>query len=268
MEFAPDGRLFVAYQTGQLRVVKNGSLLSTPFVSVSVNSSGDRGLLGVAFDPNLPPPAVVPYTATAPSIHNRISRFKANGDVADRRRRSRILDFDNLSSATNHNGGALHFGADGKLYASHGENANSANSQSMTNLLGKMIRMNPVPDPTAQIPTDNPFFSSATGKNRLIWTRGLRNPFTSVQPGTGLIYINDVGEGPGRRQRRAPGAISAGPQPKARSIVRRFRSSPTPSTVTPTAADSEGCRLPAERSTIREPDIPASYIGARRLLPG
>jgi glucose/arabinose dehydrogenase len=52
MEFAPDGRLFVAYQTGQLRVIKNGTLLVTPFVSLTVNSSGERGLLGVAFDPN------------------------------------------------------------------------------------------------------------------------------------------------------------------------------------------------------------------------
>jgi glucose/arabinose dehydrogenase len=199
MEFAPDGRLFVAYQSGQLRVVKNGTLLPTPFVSLSVNSSGERGLLGIAFDPNFATNryVYVYYTATTPAIHNRISRFTANGDVADMTVGEVVLlDFDNLSSATNHNGGALHFGADGKLYASHGENANSANSQSMTNLLGKMIRMNPVPDPTAQIPTDNPFFSSATGKNRLIWARGLRNPFTfSVQPGTGLIYINDVGEG-------------------------------------------------------------------------
>src|SRR5688572_1756026 len=49
MEFAPDGRLFVAQQTGQLRVIKDGALLPTPFISLTVNSSGERGLLGVAF---------------------------------------------------------------------------------------------------------------------------------------------------------------------------------------------------------------------------
>ena len=52
MAFAPDGRLFVCEQGGKLRVIKNGSLLATPFVTLPVNSLGERGLLGVAFDPN------------------------------------------------------------------------------------------------------------------------------------------------------------------------------------------------------------------------
>src|SRR5262249_1711586 len=52
MEFAPDGRLFVCQQAGQLRVIKNGSLLTTPFLTVTTDSSGERGLLGIAFDPN------------------------------------------------------------------------------------------------------------------------------------------------------------------------------------------------------------------------
>ena len=52
MEIAPDGRIFVCLQGGQLRVVKNGSLLSTPFLTVNVDATGERGLLGIAFDPN------------------------------------------------------------------------------------------------------------------------------------------------------------------------------------------------------------------------
>jgi glucose/arabinose dehydrogenase len=196
MQFAPDGRLFVAQQNGQLRVIKNGALLSTPFVSLTVNSSGERGLLGIAFDPNFLSNQFVYlfYTATTPAIHNRISRFTANGDVAATASEVVILDFDNLS-ATNHNGGAMHFGLDGKLYAAHGENAVGSNAQTLNNLLGKIIRMNPVADAVAQVPTDNPFYGTATGKNRLIWVLGLRNPFTfSVQPGTGLTYVNDVGQ--------------------------------------------------------------------------
>jgi len=166
---------------------------------LSVNSSGERGLLGLAFDPNFVTNQFiyVYYTATSPTIHNRISRFTANGDVVDTAvPEAVLLDFDNLSGATNHNGGAMHFGLDGKLYAAHGDNANGGNAQSLNNLLGKIIRMNPVSDPAGQVPSDNPFFSTATGKNRLIWTTGLRNPFTfSIQPGTGVTFVNDVGEG-------------------------------------------------------------------------
>ena len=193
MEFAPDGRLFVSQQGGQLRVIKNGSLLATPFVTVTVDSVGERGLLGIAFDPNF---AVnhyvyVYYTATSPAIHNRVSRFTANGDVAVAGSEMVILDLNNLSGASNHNGGGLHFGLDGKLYITAGENANSANSQTLANLLGKILRLNS----DGTIPTDNPYYNTASGVNRAIWAMGLRNPFTfAVQPGTGRIIINDVGE--------------------------------------------------------------------------
>ncbi|MDX6693496.1 MAG: hypothetical protein QOF02_1099 [Blastocatellia bacterium] len=195
MAFAPDGRLFVCQQDGQLRVVKNNALLPTPFVSLTVNSSGERGLLGLAFDPNFATNQFIYlyYTATTPAIHNRVSRFTANGDVALAGSEVVLLDLNNLSSATNHNGGAMHFGADGKLYIAVGENANSANSQTLTNLLGKMLRINVTPGDI--IPTDNPFFGTATGNNRAIWALGLRNPFTfAFQRTTNRMFINDVGQ--------------------------------------------------------------------------
>jgi glucose/arabinose dehydrogenase len=167
MQFAPDGRLFVCEQGGRLRVIKNGALLAAPFVTLTVNASGERGLLGVAFDPafQVNQFVYVYYTATTPTVHNRISRFTASGDVAVPGSEVVILDLDNLSSATNHNGGALAFGPDGKLYAAVGENANGANAQTLANLLGKMLRLNS----DGSIPTDNPFFTTATGRNRAIW---------------------------------------------------------------------------------------------------
>jgi glucose/arabinose dehydrogenase len=157
MAFAPDGRLFVCLQGGQLRVIKNGVLLPTPFVTLSVSSSGERGLLGVAFDPNFASNqfVYVYYTATTPALHNRVSRFTASGDVALAGSETIILELDNLSAATNHNGGAMHFGEDGKLYIAVGENANGANSQTLANLLGKLLRINP----DGTIPADNPFFT-------------------------------------------------------------------------------------------------------------
>ena len=198
MAFAPDGRLFVCQQGGQLRVVKNGSVLVTPFVTVTTTSSGERGLLGVAFDPNFATNqfVYVYYTATTPAIHNRVSRFTANVDVAAAGSEVPILDLDNLSGATNHNGGAIHFGPDGKLYIAVGENANSANSQTVGNRLGKILRINA----DGTIPADNPttfpgIAGSPAGVNRAIWAVGLRNPFTfTFQSSSGRMFINDVGE--------------------------------------------------------------------------
>jgi hypothetical protein len=150
-------------------------------------------LLGVTFDPDFANNqfVYVYYTATTPAIHNRISRFTANGDIAAAGSEVIILELNNLSGATNHNGGAIHFGDDGKLYVAVGENANGANSQTLGNLLGKMLRINA----DGTIPSDNPFFTTASGNNRAIWALGLRNPFTfSFQPGTGRMFINDVGQ--------------------------------------------------------------------------
>jgi len=189
---APDGRIFVSQQGGAMRVVKNGALLATPFMTLTVDSTGERGLLGLAFDPNFANNNFVYayYTVPGASAHNRISRFTANGDVAAPGSEVIIADLPALG-ATNHNGGGMHFGADGKLYVSVGENANGANSQNLNNVLGKLLRFNA----DGSIPADNPFFSTTTGQARAIWAYGLRNPFTfAVQPGTGRIHINDVGE--------------------------------------------------------------------------
>lgn len=190
---APDGRIFVCEQGGTLRVIKNGVLLATPFLTVTVDSAGERGLLGVTFDPNFVSNQLVYiyYTTTNPS-HNRVSRFTASGDVALAGSETILMDMPNLSTATNHNAGAIHFGADGNLYIALGDNANGNNSQSLSTRLGKMLRITS----SGTIPTDNPFFNQTTGDNRSIWALGLRNPFTfAFQPGTGRMFINDVGQG-------------------------------------------------------------------------
>ena len=192
MAFSPDGRLFVCLQGGQLRVIKNGALLPAPFVSLTVDSIGERGLLGVTFDPNFASNqfVYVYYTVPGAPAHNRVSRFTASGDVAAAGSEAIILDLDNLSSATNHNGGAIHFGPDGKLYIGVGENASAPNAQTLSNRLGKILRINA----DGSLPADNPFFNTATGANRAIWSLGLRNPYTfAFQPGAGRMFINDVG---------------------------------------------------------------------------
>lgn len=194
LAFAPDGRIFVGQQSGALRVIKNGALLPAPFVTLSVNSSGERGLVGVTLDPNFSTNNYVYlyYTVPTGTIHNRISRFTANGDVALAGSETVVLNLDPLSAATNHNGGAMHFGPDGKLYVAVGENANGANAQNLDTYLGKILRINA----DGSVPGGNPFAGSGLSAQRQrVWSYGLRNPYTfSVQPGTGRIFVNDVGQ--------------------------------------------------------------------------
>src|SRR5438876_365971 len=147
MAFAPDGRLFITEQTGAVRIVKNNALLPTPFLSLRVDSSGERGLLGVAFDPDFAANHFIYVYYTVPGrrhlpAHNRVSRFTANGDVVTKYSEKILIDLTNLTAATNHNGGAIHFGPDAKLYIGTGDNNDGNNAQSIGNLLGKILRIN------------------------------------------------------------------------------------------------------------------------------
>jgi glucose/arabinose dehydrogenase len=194
MAFAPDGRLFVTQQGGAVKVIDaGGTLLGTNFTSFTVESAGERGLLGLAFDPNFTSNNLVYFYYTTPTgPRNKVVRVTANGNQAVLGSEDQLFQLPVLSGATNHNGGAIHFGADGKLYVAVGENADASLAQQMNTRLGKMLRYNK----DGTIPSDNPFYNSASGANRAIWALGLRNPFTfAVQPGTGQIFINDVGGG-------------------------------------------------------------------------
>jgi glucose/arabinose dehydrogenase len=214
MEFAPDGRLFVTQQNGSLRVIEaEGNLLTTSFVSLDVDSVGERGLLGIAFDPSFATSGFVYVYYTVPNgpdgssgAFNRVSRLTAvdadgnagngyqPGNTAVPGSESVLLTLNPLSGATNHNGGALHFGPDGKLYLAVGENANSSNAQTLNNFLGKILRMNV----NGSAPADNPFNDADANPSEpsdYIWAMGLRNPFTTAfDPVTGRFHINDVGE--------------------------------------------------------------------------
>ena len=190
MAFAPDVSIFVSQQNGSLRVIKNGALLATPFIQIGVNSSGERGLIGIALDPNFATNQFIYLYYTLPDgSRNRISRFTGNGDVVVPGSEVVLLNLDPLSSATNHNGGAMHF-KNGLLYVAVGENANGANAQNLDTYLGKILRINP----DGSVPAGNPF-TTGSEQRRRVWAYGLRNPYTfSIQPGTGRIFINDVGQ--------------------------------------------------------------------------
>src|SRR6187455_1181879 len=171
MAFAPDGRLFVAQQTGALRIIENGVLLSTPAITLSVNSSGERGLLGIAFDPNFTTNNFIYlYYTLSSAANNRISRFTASGDTVIPGSESVVLNLDPLSTATNHNGGTMQFAADGTLYVGVGENANSANAQNLDTYHGKILRINS----NGSVPAGNPYTTGSAQRMR-VWEHGMRN---------------------------------------------------------------------------------------------
>lgn len=197
-EAAPDGRLFVAEQSGSVRIIQSGKLLAAPFVTLPVDFQADRGLFGVALDPKFSSDHFVYLYYTVPgnaaqdiAPHNRVVRFTANGNVAIPGSEKTLFDLDPLGAVTDHDTGALHFGGDGKLYISVGDTGTANEAQTTDNLLGKILRINP----DGSIPTDDPFYKTATGNERAIWAIGFHNPFTfATQPGGSLIFVNDVGE--------------------------------------------------------------------------
>jgi glucose/arabinose dehydrogenase/PKD repeat protein len=205
MEFAPDGRLFVAQQGGIVKILNSNGAVST-FLDISnkVYNSNSMGLLGITLDPQFDTNRYVYlfYTTKAEDtngdgvidtpIHNLIVRVTANssGDSAVPGSEQVLLRLDDLEDNGLHNGGSIHFGADGKLYATVGENNRRTPAQTLDNFFGKVVRINK----DGTIPTDNPFYNTASGAYRAIWALGLRNPYKmDIQRGTGTIFINDVG---------------------------------------------------------------------------
>src|SRR5262249_10218579 len=101
MEFAPDGRLFVTEQSGQVRVIKNATLLGQPFLTITnIDPPSESGLIGITFDPDFVHNhyLYVQYTAQTPTIHNRVSRFTADGDQALPGSEYVVLELDPRSS--------------------------------------------------------------------------------------------------------------------------------------------------------------------------
>jgi glucose/arabinose dehydrogenase len=201
LEEAPDGRLFIAEQAGAVKIVSADGRNTSLAVKLTVDFRGERGLVGLALDPNFPANGFVYlyYTRIIPGggFVNRISRFVAAGDTINPASEVVILELDPLEpDFTIHNGGTMRFGPDGKLYVSVGDNARSNLAQSPTTYFGKILRINA----DGSVPPDNPAFirglSAATqGKYRAIIAAGFRNPFNfDIDPNTNRLFVNDVGQ--------------------------------------------------------------------------
>jgi hypothetical protein len=195
-------RLFVVEQTGNIRVIRNGQLLSTPFLDLTnvVSFGGERGLLSMAFHPNYVNNGqfFVDYT-DRPNGNIQVARYtvSANPDIANAASAQPVINI-NHSTFSNHNGGLVKFGPDGFLYVGVGDGGGSNNQlrtgQDTTKLLGKLLRINVNALPYV-VPASNPFVGRPPAQPE-IWAYGLRNPWRfSFDRETGDLYIADVGEG-------------------------------------------------------------------------
>lgn len=186
--FAPDGRIFVAEIGGVVKVIKNGTVLAQPFVIVPALFTGDRGLLGITLDPNFSSNRYVYlfYTHANPD-EIRVVRYTESNDQAVPGSAVILLKSNQPLNGL-HMGGPMVFGSDGKMYVGVGDNSIGANAQDLSNIHGKILRMNP----DGSAPSDNPFYNQS-GKNPLIWAYGFRNPFRMSFSKGGKLFVGDVG---------------------------------------------------------------------------
>ena len=224
--FAPDGRMFIAQKDGNVRIFKNGQLLATPFYTVTpVNDYHDRGLLGIALDPNFASNGNVYLSYTydnnpadiAGAKVAQVIRVTAVGDVADPASKKVLLgsvvgdpvkpscenwpltadciptDYDS------HSIGNIKFGPDGMLYVATGDGASYASVDSLAlrslnidRLSGKILRVNPADGKGL---ADNPFYNGdASATRSKVWAYGVRNDFRfNFKPGTNVLFTGDVG---------------------------------------------------------------------------
>lgn len=186
--FPPDGSgriFFTEKNMGRVRVARHDTLLASPFLTVTVTGSGEQGLLGICFHPQYPDsPYVYVYYTRSGDRANQLVRYRDQGGAGVNPETLMVVL--RLTSATNHNGGNIHFGPDGKLYVTVGDYAVSSNSQdtSNNNKRGKIHRLNY----DGSIPSDNPFPGNS------IYVYGCRNSFDfTFDPLTGQCYASENG---------------------------------------------------------------------------
>ncbi len=208
LQHAGEGRagLFILEQAGVIRILKNNTLLNTPFLDIRsrVASGGEKGLLGLAFHPNFAKNRrfFLNYTADGKTgLETRISEFTAANDLKTAHADSEKIILRIAQPFGNHNGGDLAFGPDGKLYIGTGDggagNDPLNHAQNLGSLLGKMLRIDvdqQNKNKAYGIPLDNPFRSEPKIAPE-IWASGLRNPWRfSFDSVTGELYAGDVGQ--------------------------------------------------------------------------
>src|SRR5215213_5024777 len=203
-----DSRLFVTERAGVVRIVEDGALLPTPFLTVpGVAVDGERGLMSIAFPPDYASSGLF-YVFMAAKGADAIDPSGSAGDVrvveysrsaADPDRANptgRLVLAVGHGSSQYHNGGQLAFGPEGLLYVTIGDAQTSANAQDLGNDLGKVLRIDPRYQGGGEaygIPSSNPFLATV-GARPEIYALGLRNPYRASFSAAGDLVLSDVGQ--------------------------------------------------------------------------
>jgi glucose/arabinose dehydrogenase/PKD repeat protein len=195
--FLPGGRMLIGKLSESILVVQPGANQPDPTPFLQLDGSlvhDEQGPLDILPDPNFAENGFyyVFYTrGTSSGNHNRVSRFTASGNGTIPGSEVPLWE-DPENAGVGLMGGSLAFGADGKIYISHGEHFDPPDAQRLSSYRGKILRINI----DGTIPTDNPFYDGGGPNRDEIWALGLRNPFRmSIDRVTGRMYIGDVGSG-------------------------------------------------------------------------
>ncbi len=184
--FAPDGRIFVTERPGRIRIIKDGKLQKEPWMILDAYERGEAGLMGLALDPEFSRNrfvyAAYTYRDQSGQLKSRLVRLRENS-ATGKGMMDKVL-VDSVAGNSNHNGGRVKFGPDGKLYWTMGDAQNTRFSQDLSSLNGKILRLNS----DGTIPSDNPFAGSP------VYSYGHRNPQgLAWQPGSGRLYSTEHG---------------------------------------------------------------------------
>ena len=203
--FLPDGRIIIIEKAGAIKIYPNSDQNFDPVTLVVLPTLilSEQGLTGIELDPEYSSNGYiyVAYTA-AEDGRDRLSRLTVVGDTIDPQSEVVLMRSD-LAAGPAHHGGELHFGPDGMLYWATGDNSNNLNAQNLSNIHGKILRLDPdkydPQNPDATAPADNPFAvntpDDAIPDDAIpqIWAYGLRNPFRFTFTPDGQLLVADVG---------------------------------------------------------------------------
>lgn len=225
--FLSDGRIFLTERfSANVRLAAVGATSSALILTIpNVSVLSERGLLGVAVDPEWPTRPYVYFSYTRTDGQSILAMYTASGALTNPASTSITLSSPFVLLQTpdlldNHNGGTVRFGLDGMLYASWGDDGTPCNGQDLTALNGKIVRLDVSgmpgagsgPPPKADVtPADNPFVADPNENARLVYVWGLRNPFRfTFDPSTGDLFLGDAGAQAWEEVDRVPAAGGSG----------------------------------------------------------